>query len=495
MSESSAYSIYDCAGVTRDLLEDATNLVKDCVNGTNIRHFEDEFQSYWTQWKATENNYVHIHCLPKGPSRWVSGWHSQGGLRVAESETELIKWMKNRYGKEISSKVNPQQIPLLWLPRPLRPKEYPKNVHMLRSILKNLYVDDSMLVGCLLDEQLKHKSVVLGFTGRRGVGFAGLLISNPPIPLKNGGFTKRPPQNIILMRYGGAQIAGAQAIRLDSSWVHGRDHNQEVTLLLRKSIVIFGIGSIGSFVAKLLAMSGVGEIILVDPDILLPENASRHVLGVNSIRINKAKELANILNSMFPHLNIRGYNMTCEDFTQKILPTINTPDLIISTIGSWKTEGWINVMAVDKTISCPVLYGWTEPHASAGHAVVFHNKHGCLRCTRDDKGKMKIPITSWAEERTLVPVPSCGGHFQPYGAVEIFHIHGLIAGFALDVLLGNTVTSAHRVWVGSKKIIESTGGTWNPLWIDRYGEIGRGGFLKEIEILPDPDCPECGGCS
>ena len=493
MSDTATYSIYDCGGVTKYLLIDAIKFVNDSLSGANISDFEDEFQSYWGRWDAAKNNYMYIFCLPIGPSRWVSSWHSQGLLLVADNEAELLKWIEHRYGKENLSKVRPQKIPLLWLPRPLRPKEYPKSVNMLCSILKALDVDNGIVKRLLVDEQLKDHSVVLGFQGRKGAWFAGLFIGNPAIPLKKGGFTKkRPPDNIIFMRYGGAKIIGAQATRLDSSWIHGRDYNLQERLLSERSVIIFGIGSIGSFIAKLLEMSGVGELILVDPEMLSSENPGRHVLGINSIGRNKAKALAEKLNAEFPHLKICGYDMTCENFFSAVFPTIQKPDLIISTIGSWQSEGWLNAMAVNLTIHSPILYGWTEPHAAAGHAVVFHTGQGCLRCIRDDMGKEKLPVTSWPEDGTMVPVLACGGYFQPYGAVELSHIHGLIADLALDVLLGNTMTSTHKIWIGPKKIIESAGGRWNISWIENFGEPGKGGYLKDIEMLPDTDCPECG---
>jgi sulfur-carrier protein adenylyltransferase/sulfurtransferase len=492
MSDMAVYSIYDCAGVTKEILKDAVELVGKSVAGVNITDFEDEFQSYWKRWGTAEDNYMYTCCFPDGPSRWISSWHSQGGLIVADNETALLRWMEHRYGQDTRLKIKPQNIPLLWLPRPLRPKEYPKSVNMLRSILRELNVDDSLLKRLIADVNLTHHSIVLGFNARQGgVGFAGLSISRPTMSLKNG-FRKSPPENVIVTRYSTARITTSQPIRLDGPWVHGRDNNEKVKSLLKKKVVLFGIGSIGSFVAQLLAMSGVGELILVDPEILSSENTGRHVLGIDSINMNKAVKLADDLNTRFPHLKISGNRMTCETFCTSKLYFIQNADLIISTIGSWRSEGWLNTMANDSSIQSPILYGWMESHAAAGHAVVFQKKNVCLRCIRDDIGHVKIPVSSWPEGSTMIPVPSCGGSFQPYGAIEISHIHGLIAGLALDVLLENTTTSAHRIWIGSEKIIEHTGGVWNPSWIERYGEPGKGGFLKDIEIQPDPQCPECG---
>ena len=48
----------------------------------------------------------------------------------------------------------------------------------------------------------------------------------------------------------------------------------------------------------------------------------------------------------------------------------------------------------------------------------------------------------------MVPVPACGGLFQPYGAVELAHAHALAADLALDVLLED-VKIARRIECGS----------------------------------------------
>lgn len=494
MSDEATHSIYNCGAVARDLLKDAINLVNASISGTNVTDFENEFESYWKRWCGTDKDkYVYTCYLPVGTSCWISSWHSQAGLFLAENEKSLLNWMEHRYGNDIRSKVTPQNIPLLWLRRPLRPKEYPKNVNMLRSILKELDVDDSMLKKLLSNTQSVHHSILLGFNTSRGIGFAGLSIGSPTTPLQKG-FKNQPPENVITMRYGAAKVTGLRTIRLDTPWIHGRDQNQKVNTLLEKTVLVLGIGSIGSFVTEILAMSGVGELTLVDPENLASENASRHVLGINSINKNKALILADNLNNRFPHLKIRGYNVSCETlYASKYFDT-HKPDLIISTIGSWRTEGWLNalVMAEKSPIQSPIVFGWTEPHAAAGHAIVFINKKGCLRCMSNDMGEIKIPVTSWPESGTLISVPACGGSFQPYGAIESSHIYSLVAQLAIDVLLGNIKTSTHRVWIGAKKILDTENGTWNKSWVIKYGAPNNGEFSQEINIEIDPRCPECG---
>ncbi len=490
LSNLSTYSTIDCAGVVRDLLRDAIKLVNDSVAGANSGDFEDEFQSYWIQWDRMGKEFFYVLCRPEGPSRWVSSWRSQTGVYAADDEAALLKWLRNRKSDKDFTSNGLQKIPLLWLPRPLRPDEYPKKVNFLDTGLKNLAVDNTMVKQLLVNESLRHKDVVIGFEGRTGSGFAGLSIAEPTISLKKG-FHQRPPDSVVLMRYRGAKISGSCAVRLDASWIHGRDHNPHIQKLLTTTVVIFGVGSLGSFVADLLVMSGVGRLIIVDPEKLASENPARHRLGLNSLHMNKATTLAKRLAARFPHLDISGYDMTCEDFFKKELPSLGGPDLFISTIGAWRSEGWLNAMAVASSISSPILYGWAEPHATAGHAVVFRGGHGCLNCIRDHMGRPKLSITTWPAEGTLKAVPACGGFFQPYGAIEVSHVHSLIADLALDVLLGNITVSTHRIWIGARKIIESSGGRWNPEWVKRHGDPGEGQIFKEISILPDRECPEC----
>ncbi len=490
LSDSSAFSTRDCAGVVRDLLTDAVKLVNDSAAGVNSIDFEDEFQSYWVRWDSIGKDFFYVLCRPEGPSRWVSSWRTQTGVYIAEDDGALLKWLRNRKSDKDFKANNVQKMPLLWLPRPLRPDEYPTRVNHLHTVLKILAVDNTMVKELLLNEALRYKDVAIGFAGRNGVAFAGLCISKPTITL-NKGYHQRPPEDIVLMRYRGSKISGSCAVRLDASWIHGRDHNPQIQKLSTTTVVIFGVGSLGSFVAELLAMSGVGRILLVDPEQLASENPARHRLGLNSLHMYKATTMARRLAARFPHLDIAGYDMTCEDFCEKELPSIGNPDLLISTIGSWRSEGWLNAMAVSSFISSPILYGWTEPHATAGHAVVFHKEQGCLNCIRDHMGRPKIPITIWPEEGTLKAVPACGGFFQPYGAVEVSHVHSLIADLALDILLGNITVSAHRVWIGAKKMIERAGGRWNPAWGESHGDPGEGGLSKEIPVSPDAECPEC----
>lgn len=494
LSEHDKHSIdVDIESDVIKLLESAVKLVTAGIAGGNAKDFEDEFLNYWVYWTKTKNaGLIYSLCCSEGPSRWVIARHGKNLLLIGDDEQAVLRWMKNRYGEDNITKIKLQRIPLLWLPRALQPNEYPSTVGALLAVTNKMGVDSQMVMQLVKDEDLQYKSVLLGFRGRTGAGFAGLRISTPSKPVKNG-FRQMPPDKYLLARYKGVSVFGAMINRLDAPWIHGRDHNPQQTVLGGKSVIIFGVGSVGSSVAELLAKSGAGKLTLVDPELLSSENISRHVLGVTSIGTSKAVELSRVLAARYPHLEIVGHQKSITAYASETPAALLSADLIISTIGSWRTESWLNALAVTSVSFPPVLYGWAEAHAAAGHAAVFLSNKGCLRCLTDDVGNVKTPVTSWSEHGTLLPVPACGGQFQPYGAVELSHIHSLVADLALDVLLGRAAKSKHNVWVGHRKLLEGVNkGSWSQAWVSLHGDPGDGSFIKEIDTVSDPSCNQCG---
>ena len=489
LPDSANFSVTDPGAVVKALLFDAQKLVHSSLNGDNARDFEDEFESYWSRWERTlRDEDVSAICTPEGPSRMVCAWHSTGGTFVAEDEKALRSWLINRYGKGISETATILPVPLLWLRRPLRPSEYPATVRAVRAALPDNATTD-LFDATLFDTERSWTFVLLGFTGRNGAGFAAVCLRKPEA--LNNGFRSRPPKGIVLARYDSAPVNGFQVRRYDGSWIHGRDHNPDTQPLSTKSVVIVGIGSIGSGVTELLTKAGVRRLTLIDKETMDSANSSRHTLGARSVGKNKAQEAARELAARFPHLTFLPFSDPAAKILFEDPAAIRDADLLISTTGDWPTESLLNAFFTKGQALPTLLYGWTEPYAAAGHAVVFFHGHGCLRCVSDDIGRFRVPITTWPPEGTVKSVPACGGQFQPYGAVELAHVQAMTAQLALDVLLGRVDCSSHRAWVGSRRLLDQSGGSWNSAWITVHGDPGNGGQLLEMPIVPDPQCPDC----
>jgi molybdopterin/thiamine biosynthesis adenylyltransferase len=472
-----------------DLLADAQALINGWHSGTGLERFEDEFQSYWNHWPPNTGKFVSL-CATDGPTRWVCAFFERNFIIVADNEQALKSWVANYFTPD--SKVIFQPIPLIRLPRPPRPEEYPNSVSDLYSLLKSDTEALTMLQRLIQENQDKSKGVLLSFAGRRGSGFAGLILPRNKKEIYNGFRKGRMSHDVLMQRFGAYPVKCATVVRCDSSWVHGRDSNPDVVSLGKKTVIILGVGSLGSGIAELMAKMGTGKLVLIDPDDMAAENAGRHTLGVRSMFRKKAAEQVHILSKRFPHLQFEAICERWENRYRNNPSIFNSSDLIISTIGVWATESALNAVAYTSEKIPPVLFGWLEEHASVGHAVVFYGEKGCLRCMTDDMGHPRLPVTKWPNGGTQRLIPMCGGMFQPYGATELSFAHGLVSDLAADILLGRTKFSTHHTWIGQKKLLEQSKGEWNPDWIAQHGNPGDGGKIVILPILTDECCPICG---
>ena len=74
----------------------------------------------------------------------------------------------------------------------------------------------------------------------------------------------------------------------------------EAPLLADKRVLIVGLGSMGSEIARALAMTGVGAFRLLDKDRLSMANLSRHIGGVNDVGRRKTAVVADVIRAHSP---------------------------------------------------------------------------------------------------------------------------------------------------------------------------------------------------
>ena len=141
--------------------------------------------------------------------------------------------------------------------------------------------------------------------------------------------------------------------------------------------------------------------------------------------------------------------------------------------------------------SVPIVYGWTEAHACAGHAVAILATGGCLQCGLTEHGESRSPVSTWPKGSPIRGEPACGASFQPYGPIELSYVSALVAELSLDCLLGRVTASTQRTWIGRRSLLEDAGGEWTPEWRKRAEACPQGGFIDERPWLTIKGCPEC----
>ena len=137
------------------------------------------------------------------------------------------------------------------------------------------------------------------------------------------------------------------------------------------SVTIVGCGSIGSRLAMKLAENEVTEFLLMDNEILLPENAIRHLCPLKDavLLANKVDLVKEILLNKFPKIQ-------CSTSIEDILVYLHRGGndfsrykALISCVGNLAIERRLDFSAKHKIINSPIIYLWVEPYAIAGHML------------------------------------------------------------------------------------------------------------------------------
>ena len=154
--------------------------------------------------------------------------------------------------------------------------------------------------------------------------------------------------------------------------------------LSNSSVIIFGLGGLGSPIAMYLAAAGVGRLVLVDHDIVELSNLQRQIIhnssNIDRTKVESAEESILRLN---PHVKVETIAKTLseEDFSD-VLPTI---DVVVDGTDNFKSRFEINKQSVkyDK----PLVSGAATRFE--GQVAVFDGgkqDKPCYRCLYPKEG-------------------------------------------------------------------------------------------------------------
>jgi molybdopterin/thiamine biosynthesis adenylyltransferase len=149
--------------------------------------------------------------------------------------------------------------------------------------------------------------------------------------------------------------------------------------LLQKTVLIIGLGSGGSTIAKYLGCTGVGRIILVDNEGLELANVIRHEGGISDLGKPKVEISKRVIESHNPFTVVEAYNLDVTKNTDEIERLTSETDLIIGSSGSSRVNNILNKFSLEKGI--PAIYGGIYAKASGGYVLAVEpHKKACFNC-------------------------------------------------------------------------------------------------------------------
>ena len=203
-----------------------------------------------------------------------------------------------------------------------------------------------------------------------------------------------------------------------------------VDALRDKQVFIFGIGGVGSYCAEALARAGIGNLTLIDDDIVSESNINRQLIALHStVGLPKTKAMAQRISDINPNCNVTimtiryeaetrdqffssrpDYIADCIDSvsckTDLISTAISKEIPIISAMGTGNKldPSKFEITDLSKTSGCPLARTMRRELKKLGiihHTVLYSTEQALSPVFQPEKNKVIPGSVSW--------VPSCAG--------------------------------------------------------------------------------------
>src|SRR5664279_1485692 len=111
--------------------------------------------------------------------------------------------------------------------------------------------------------------------------------------------------------------------------------------LLQAKVLMVGAGGLGCAALPYLAAAGIGNIAIIDDDIVALHNLHRQVLfSVNDIGLSKALQAASVLRELNPDIVIEAFNKRLT--VKNALALLNKYDIVIDGTDNFSARYMIN---------------------------------------------------------------------------------------------------------------------------------------------------------
>ena len=162
--------------------------------------------------------------------------------------------------------------------------------------------------------------------------------------------------------------------------------------LNQKTVSILALGSLGSQIALALAQAGVGNFILVDPDVLEEHNIVRHAADhryVDSLKVSAVAELIRYRNPL------AVVKTVAQDALTSVEEWIDADLVIVAGFGSEIAQQQVNQILIEH--SKPAIYGGAYERAEAGEVLYVDCDestpcYACFSSYLRDEEATKTPV-------------------------------------------------------------------------------------------------------
>ena len=447
--------------IVRESLAYVRNLLTDMLTGNRAHEFVQEIVAYW----ETLARETRIDCVVTDGERpcLIKAFFKGEVLRAVADDAEVYaQSLPTRSIEGLTAKH------ALYLPIDLssaEPNFLPRHLLTLKYLQQCVQAapeEDRCRLDLLLGHLDKREElVVLGVRrphGRRALLGINLVDIRGPHPFGS----EQAPAKVVpvhLMRRDQAFLAPRGGAGLD---------------LRERRVLIAGCGSVGGYIALMLARAGIGGLTLVDCDRFQPDNTYRHACGMAWLSQPKVTGLMMEITRAIPYVSVKPYAGRVEDLLSKQPSVLREHHLVIAALGHPTIELHLNEWSWSDAKHPPILFTWLEPLGLGGHALLTHTnaaqspERGCLECLYGrsieggplrNRAAFAMPGATYTRDML-----GCGSQYLPFADLDAQRTAELASRLALQALRGVVTGSRLSSWKGDRHGFEEEGYCVTPLY-------------------------------
>lgn len=303
----------------------------------------------------------------------------------------------------------------------------------------------------------------------------GLVGGNVVIPPMLAKAVQRPKflTKLLKQNAGTVTVDRLTGLSLDPSFIYSRNMAEQPNLGGKK-IALIGVGTIGGWLARLLAQSGAGTdggcLVLLDNDDLRPGNLGRHWLGMSYLGMNKAAAARKELYRTNPDCEVAAI----PENALRHISTLTSCDLVIDATGERAASDVLNADLVharrERRNAAASLHVWLVGSGVAAQALLADNaNHACFRCLRTPHGVERFRLQN-PDHPTALKAANCGeGAYFAYGVGAPAIAAGLALQMCLDWAKGAPSPRLRTIRINHGATFE----------------------IKDKNVTPLENCPAC----
>lgn len=396
--------IFDPVGQTLRCIEEAESVLDRGLKKEMIEDLAEEFLIHW----FSRLCYIDVRQPQPGAiSAFCVG--ARKGLRIPVITEDAPRTIKRLEIMGADTQREPMPafiVKTSAVPRPLQTKWPPENVADVLNWQRVLDGRCARKIQQRLVEayaQSKKDAVILIQSPHLTYGFQ-VHFDDSTLP-----DTRRQSVRGTELLYS-FRITRLASVKIDDRFIAQRNIPNQKTLG-GKHIAIVGCGTIGGYLADMLAKAGAGteggRLTLIDFDTLSPHNIGRHRLGLPYAFLTKAEGMRIMLEGESPGIQVKALSVDVRH------ANIDSPDILIDAsgeeaLGHWLTSNYVSEM--------PMLSVWIEGPGTAVRALFKNSVEGaCYRCLSTYQRLGKFPTIQGGIPYVMAG-HGCEGPYVPFPA-------------------------------------------------------------------------------